>query len=551
MPSRRKLRITKSRDRRQRFCVAISIYVIVAAIMGIRLQGPRLMSDEQGQLSGKTAYQNIVRLLGDDEAVHETGSAANDRLRQQLVEELESLGLEVFELPGSINDRSLTNILARRPGFATPRPILFSTHYDSCRFGPGAGDAMSCVAAILESIRWANIQTDVTHEYWYLFTDGEEAGMLGAKIFVRDHMSRFPTKPIAFNFDARGCRGPSLMFQTSKENYGLASAIVANLGQPNFTSSLMVSVYRTLPNDTDFSVFLKHGMAGLNFALIFGAENYHTPEDTPENLDPRSVQHIAEHCRAILLACEAIPEGSWDQLTTSQAATYFDLLGGPIIRYPQYLDVAFIVLAVALILCGIVRLRSLYGNIGAGVTLLFVSQVLLLFVAGFLGYGLALFFQTIDVLDRPFVQGGLLISMAYALVVLLVAFGFGEWIAARVSLPAARSSVAMLFCILAILTFFNLKGAAYIFYLPALLCGFVTLYDSKGYSVDFVTISMIAILWTPHVILFSAALGPNAGTITSLVTVITLFPTCVLFAGKQKRTSNFPAASPESAVAPS
>ena len=58
-------------------------------------------------------------------------------------------------------------------------------------------------------------------------------------------------------------------------------------------TSFAVEVYRILPNDTDFSPFRDSGrFTGLNSAYIDGSATYHTPEDRPEYMDRRSLQHL-------------------------------------------------------------------------------------------------------------------------------------------------------------------------------------------------------------------------------------------------------------------
>ena len=51
-------------------------------------------------------------------------------------------------------------------------------------------------------------------------------------------------------------------------------------GAPNVNgTSLMVTVYRTLPNDTDLSEVALLGRPALNFAFADGVDRYHTTQD--------------------------------------------------------------------------------------------------------------------------------------------------------------------------------------------------------------------------------------------------------------------------------
>jgi hypothetical protein len=53
-----------------------------------------------------------------------------------------------------------------------------------------------------------------------------------------------------------------------------------------------------MPNYSDLSVFKGAGMGGLNFAFGAGLAYYHTSEDTPENLDQRTLQHQGDNALA-------------------------------------------------------------------------------------------------------------------------------------------------------------------------------------------------------------------------------------------------------------
>ena len=59
-----------------------------------------------------------------------------------------------------------------------------------------------------------------------------------------------------------------------------------------------MDVYKIMPNNSDMTVFKKAGMGGLNFAFGSGIAYYHTAEDTPENLDQRTLQHQGDNAVA-------------------------------------------------------------------------------------------------------------------------------------------------------------------------------------------------------------------------------------------------------------
>ena len=130
-----------------------------------------------------------------------------------------------------------------------------------------------------------------------LIDDGEERGLLGASVFAEEHPWARDVG-VVLNFDARGNSGPSYMFETSAGNGWLIEQLARALPHPMATSMTM-EVYRLMPNDTDLTIYKKHGMPGLNFAFIGGLKYYHSPEDTPANLDPRALQHQGENLLAM------------------------------------------------------------------------------------------------------------------------------------------------------------------------------------------------------------------------------------------------------------
>jgi hypothetical protein len=58
------------------------------------------------------------------------------------------------------------------------------------------------------------------------------------------------------------------------------------------SNSLMYSIYKMLPNDTDLTVFREKGnVQGFNFAFIDNHFNYHTMQDSYSNLNPTTLAH--------------------------------------------------------------------------------------------------------------------------------------------------------------------------------------------------------------------------------------------------------------------
>ena len=214
------------------------------------------------------------------------------------------MGLEVeIQTQTAINKKWLAattaeNIIAKIKGTTTGKALMLLTHYDSNPHSSlGASDAGSGVVTILEGIRafLAKNQTP-KNDIIILITDAEELGLLGAQAFVDTHTL---TKDVGLilNFEARGSGGPSyVLMETNGKNSNLLSEFIA--AKPNFpaANSLMYSIYKKLPNDTDLTVFREDAnINGFNFAFIGDHFDYHTAQDSYERLDRETLLHQADY----------------------------------------------------------------------------------------------------------------------------------------------------------------------------------------------------------------------------------------------------------------
>ena len=182
----------------------------------------------------------------------------------------------------------------------TGKAIIMLAHYDSVPAGPGASDDGAGVGAMLEIARALKAGPAPRHPVIFLLDEGEEAGLLGAVAFVEQSPWAHEVGA-AVNLEARGTSGPSLMFETGSHSLWLMPLFARAVPRP-LANSLYYAVYRRLPNDTDFSVFRKHGFDGFNFAFIGGVTRYHTPLDNLRHLDPRSLESQGEHALGLVRA---------------------------------------------------------------------------------------------------------------------------------------------------------------------------------------------------------------------------------------------------------
>lgn len=317
--------------------LAVALWLIFLVGLGVVGNEPPPVVPETAPASEFSAARALRHLRVIAAKPHPVGSLENQRVREYLVEQLSTLGLDPqvqeatgFAAGGSVA-ATVHNILARKKG-ETPGPALaLVAHYDSVPAGPGAGDDGAGVAALLETARALHADpAPLRNDILFLFTDGEEAGLLGAQAFVEENPAAKEIG-LALNFEGRGDSGPSLMFETSDENGWLIDQFSAAAPYPR-AASLSTAIYSQMPNSTDLSVFKRAGMAGMNFAFIGSAGSYHTPEDTAENLDLRSLQHHGSYALAL-----ARRFGNLDLSNRKQPnAVFFNFGAGPswFVNYP-------------------------------------------------------------------------------------------------------------------------------------------------------------------------------------------------------------------------
>lgn len=310
---------------------------------------------------------------------HPPGTEEHERVLQGLLSRIRALGLTptVWEAQGLrmrivdyVRLAWVKNVLVRVPGTGDgEKAVLLVSHYDSVATAPGAGDDMSGVATMLETMRALQASPPLENDVIFLFTDGEELGLLGAQAFVDRH----PWKDdvgVVLNFEARGQRGTTSMFETSSGNREVIGVYADSVPDPA-TGSAFYEVYRRMPNDTDFTKFREAGLPGMNFAFLGGEVAYHTMEDTPEKLDAGSLQHHGGTALALVRAFGNRSLDPSELISTDEDsgrplnAVYSSFFRSFVVHYPEWMA---LVLAAggALILAFAMAAGVRRGRIGRG-----------------------------------------------------------------------------------------------------------------------------------------------------------------------------------------
>ena len=292
-------------------------------------------------------------------APHPTGSAEHRRVRAYLEARLRQRGLSVSTQSGPLGEPALkrirdwsgddaaapeaVNVIAMLPGRDRAEPaLLLMAHYDSVWASPGAADDAAGVAAILEILRAIRREGPPARDVVVLFTDAEELGLDGARLFFERHpLSRRVGAVV--NLEARGSGGRASMFEAGRGNGAIIDLYRRVVSRPS-ANSLAVLIYELMPNNTDFSIPKRQGRAGLNFAFIGASGLYHSPLSTPQALDQGALQDIGDQTldisRALAFA-PALPPSARD-------AVFGDVLGLFVIAYSP--GIGWLILAVAAVL---------------------------------------------------------------------------------------------------------------------------------------------------------------------------------------------------------
>lgn len=275
--------------------------VLVALLFGIfYLMMPQNYDTTEAPLSEFSTKRALEKVKEIAAKPHYVGSKNHEVVANYLIKELRNLGLETSLQEGFTMTEKGTlvqskNILARIKGSANTKALLLLSHYDSAphSFSHGASDDASGVATILESVRaFLHTKTKHKNDIIILFSDAEELGLNGAALFVTQHHWAKEVG-LVLNFEARGSSGPSYMLmETNQGNAKMVDAFTNGKATYPVSNSLMYSIYKMLPNDTDLTVFRESGkIQGFNFAFIDSHFNYHTMQDTYNHLDPKTLAH--------------------------------------------------------------------------------------------------------------------------------------------------------------------------------------------------------------------------------------------------------------------
>ena len=325
----------------------VGLIVLVAAVAVSPWDAPRPepASAPADQFSSARAMDVLRSVAADPHAI---GSPQSAVVREYILSRLRELALTPHvQTAEVVSDREprvaalVHNVVGRLPGRDPSRAVLLVAHYDSVPTAAGAADNGSGVAALLETARALRSGPPLKNDVIFLFTDGEERGLLGSQAFLEQDPWAYAAG-VVLNFDSPGSSSPALMYETSPRNGRLISAYLG--AGHSYGSSLMYEVSRRQPVVSDFRPFVAKGIPGMTFGMLDGPAYDHTAYDSLASFHEAGLQHEGD--TALGLARRLGDADLWD--LRAPDVVYFDLTGGVAVSYPTSWVLPFTVLGVAL-----------------------------------------------------------------------------------------------------------------------------------------------------------------------------------------------------------
>lgn len=465
---------------------------IFAAAIGYAAKGPPRALPATAPDSVFSAERAMAHVRAMAERPHPPGTADHARVRDYVVGQLKALGVEPqIQATTAIGTRfqeagRVENVMARLPGTKPGGPaVMLAAHYDGVGAGPAASDDASGSSVLLETLRAVKAGSPLEHDVIFLFTDGEEAGLLGAAAFVAEHPWARDVEAI-LNFEARGTGGQAVMFQTGPGNLDQIR-LLRRLPDISATS-LSVTVYQFLPNDTDLSEFFTLAKPGLNFAFADGVERYHTSEDDAAHIDPGTIQ---QEGAAALGMTRAFGHGPLPRPKTDNAI-FVDLPVSGLVVYPEGWARPLAILAALLTIAALVRTARREPRWLLGLVLGLAGLVVATALGGAAAYGFT------RSAPAGVAASGARGTMAIGLGLLGLGFSFGCWAIVRrwVGPAAASLGPLLVWTGLAVAASWKLPGLSFVVAWPAIAAALVVVIGTDERS----SLASRVLQWLPAVV---------------------------------------------------
>ncbi len=225
-------------------------------------------------------------------------------------------------------------------------------HTDSVPAGPGACDDGCGTATLLETIRALKARALPPAIPSPPCSPMARRAACWARPPGCGH--RMPPSARVVNFEARGNRGPSFLFQTSPGDARLIDLYAASVAHTRPRRCMPKST-RCCPTTPTLRRSCRQASTGYNFALVGNVAQYHSGLDRRENIEPASLQQLGEGALGL---ATSLRQADFAQLKSGNAI-YTDVLGRWLPRLPASWALPLSLLAFVLIaLAGLLGRRQ-------------------------------------------------------------------------------------------------------------------------------------------------------------------------------------------------
>ncbi|KAG0678309.1 hypothetical protein C6P42_000526 [Pichia californica] len=242
-----------------------------------------------------------------------------------------------------------SNLLVKIEGSNSKLPgLLISAHYDSVPTSFGTTDDGMGIASMLGILQYfVDSNSQPLRTLIFNFNNNEEFGLLGAEAFIKHDW--FKDVSFFINLEGTGAGGQPILFRGTDKGvldwYHSVSKPYANsIFQEGFNSGLISS-------QTDYHVYEKFGLRGIDIAFYKPRSFYHTYKDSIKYTSKGSLWMMMSNVLDILLDVNYSSDNYDSDLNYS---IYFDILNTWYFNYG--LDVCFIFNSILLIIIPVINL---------------------------------------------------------------------------------------------------------------------------------------------------------------------------------------------------
>ncbi|MGE7094185.1 M28 family peptidase [Lysinibacillus sp. NPDC048646] len=418
---------------------------------------------------------------------HPIGSSANKKVRDYIVKHFQNIDIPVEiqskpvkdisggEYAIEIGAENVENIIAKIQGTSgDDNAILLTAHYDSEIETPGASDDGYGVVTIMEAARALKQMPAPKNTIYFVLTDGEEQGLLGASA-LQDRTDILDEVRVMLNFEARGNTGVPIMFETSSNDLKLAQLYKETVPYP-VAYSFASEMYKKMPNDTDFTELKVTKKLGYNFANMGGLEAYHAEIDRVENSDEETIRHFGDYALPLVKKFMMMEEKEFQALEESKGnAIYFPLMKKTLVVYSEKLVIPLMIFL--LVLTGAIFFFSFKKKVtqmkGFALSLLaIIGSLVSIFVFYYLLIRLLTIVFNVEIDEDDIVIFGTYDPLILTLMVLLAivfCIFFAKWISKKCGNANFAMSSQVLWIVLAVIASLTFKGISFAFTIPAII----------------------------------------------------------------------------------